>query len=89
MAQNMSMTDLARTPKQIGTIIQCTRKKRGWTQIDLAQRAGLRQDTISLIETGEKPSKLNSILAALTALQLEFRIDERTKGGPQDIEDLF
>lgn len=83
------MTELGRTPKQIGTIIQRARKKRGWTQTELAQRAGLRQATISLIESGEKPSKLNSILAVLAALELEFRIEERTKSGPQDIEDLF
>lgn len=83
------MSELARTQRQIGTIIQRARKKRGWTQSQLAERAGLRQETISMIEIGEKPSKLNSILAVLAALQLEFRVEERTKGGPQDIEDLF
>ena len=83
------MTELARTPKQIGTIIQRARKKRDWTQTDLAERAGLRQATISLIECGEKPAKLDSILAVLAALELEFRIDRRAKGSPQDIEELF
>ena len=83
------MPDLARTPKQIGTIIQRARKKRSWTQIDLARHADLRQGTISLIESGETPSKLNSILAVLAALDLEFRIAERTKSDPKDIEDLF
>ena len=59
------MSELARTQRQIGTIIQRTRKKRGWTQSQLAERAGLRQETISMIEIGEKPTKLNSILAVL------------------------
>ena len=83
------MADLARTPKQIGTIIQRARKKRDWTQMQLAERAGLRQATISSIEGGEKPAKLDSILAVLTALDLEFRIGGRSKGQGQDIEDLF
>ena len=83
------MTELARTPKQIGTIIQRARKKRDWTQTDLAERAGLRQATISLIESGQKPAKLDSILAVLAALELEFRIGRRAKGSPQDIEELF
>ncbi len=83
------MNDLARTPKQIGTIIQRARKKRGWTQMALADRAGLRQATISLIETGDKPAKLASILAVLAALDLEFRVGARTKGHAQDIEDIF
>jgi len=83
------MTELARTPKQIGTIIQRARKKRGWTQALLAERAGLRQETISIIESGIKPSKLPSILAVLAALDLEFRVAERSKGHGQDIEELF
>ena len=83
------MTELARTEKQIGTIIQRARKKRGWTQTDLAERAGLRQATISIIESGETPSKLDSILSVLAALDLEFRIEPRSKGDGQDIEALF
>lgn len=83
------MNLLARTPKQIGTILQRARKQRDWTQSDLAERAGLRQATISTIENGDKPAKLDSILAVLAALDLEFRVAERSKGTEQDIEDLF
>lgn len=83
------MYDLARTPKQIGTIIQRSRKQRDWTQSDLAERAGLRQGTISVIEKGDKPAKLDSILAVLAALDLEFRVGDRSKGSGQDIEELF
>lgn len=83
------MNLLARTPRQIGTIIQRARKKRDWTQMMLAERAGLRQATISTIESGEKPAKLETILAVLAALDLEFRIGERSKGHVSDIEELF
>lgn len=83
------MNDLARTPRQIGTIIQRARKKRDWTQMQLAERAGLRQATISMIESGEKPAKLESIFAVLAALDLELRIGERSKGHARDIEELF
>lgn len=83
------MNDLARTPRQIGTIIQRARKKRDWTQMQLAERAGLRQATISMIESGEKPAKLETILAVLAALDLELRIGERSKGLERDIEELF
>ncbi|WP_253944510.1 helix-turn-helix domain-containing protein [Pseudogemmobacter hezensis] len=88
-AYSSLMADLARTPRQIGTIIQRERKKRGWTQSDLAARAGLRQATISTIETAEKPAKLESLLAVLAALDLEFQITPRSKGDRTDIEDLF
>jgi HTH-type transcriptional regulator/antitoxin HipB len=89
LAYFVDMNDLARTPRQIGTIIQRARKKRGWTQTQLAERAGLRQATISIIESGEKPAKLDSILAVLAAIDLEFRVGERSKGAGQDIEELF
>jgi HTH-type transcriptional regulator/antitoxin HipB len=83
------MSDLARTSRQIGTIIQRARKKRNWTQMQLAERAGLRQATISTIESGQRPAKLDSILAVLAALDLEFRVSERSKGNERDIEELF
>ncbi len=83
------MNDLARTPKQIGTLIQRSRKKRGWSQTQLGERAGLRQETISLIETGNPASKLETILSVLAALDLEFRVGKRSKGHARDIEELF
>lgn len=89
MAYIYCMSNLARTPRQIGTIIQRARKKCGWTQTQLAERAGLRQGTISVIEKGDTPAKLDSILAVLAALDLEFRVGERSKGTGQDIEELF
>jgi HTH-type transcriptional regulator/antitoxin HipB len=83
------MNDLAHTSRQIGTIIQRARKKRSWTQMQLAERAGLRQATISMIESGKNPAKLDSILAILAALDLELRIGERSNGHERDIEALF
>ncbi|WP_444464442.1 helix-turn-helix domain-containing protein [Rhodobacter capsulatus] len=82
------MSNLARTPKQIGAVIQRTRKSHGWSQSDLAERAGLRQATISDIERGESPAKIDTLLSVLGALDLEFRIDSRTKWRQQEIEDL-
>jgi hypothetical protein len=54
-----------------------------------AELASLRQATISVIERGEQVAKLDSILAVLAALDLKFRIGERSKGHRSDIENLF
>ena len=83
------MIDLARTPKQIGNLIRRSRKQRGLSQTELGYKAGLRQETISLIETGHPAAKLETILAVLTALDLEFRIFPRSKGSAGDIEAIF
>lgn len=81
------MSDLARTPNQIGTIIRRRRKKLGLSQSTLGEKAGLRQETISLIETGNPAARLDTILTVLAALDLEFQIGTRSRGGT--VEDLL
>jgi len=83
------MADLARNPKQVGNLIRRARKHRGWSQTQLGDKAGLRQETISLIETGNPGTKLDTILAVLAALDLEFQIGLRSKGQAAEIEDIF
>jgi HTH-type transcriptional regulator/antitoxin HipB len=88
---NISMIEehLGRNPKQIGNIIRNARRQRGWSQMLLAEKTGLRQETISLIETGNPATKLDTILSVLAALDLELRIALRSKGQPVAIEELF
>lgn len=83
------MTHLARDPRQLGTIIQRARKAQGLNQTDLGAKAGLRQETVSLIENGNPATRLETILAVLAALDLELRIAPRSKGSAADIEDIF
>ena len=83
------MTDLARNPKQIGSLVRRARKRLGWTQTQLGERCGLRQETISLIEAGNPATKLETILAVLAALGLEFRVLPRSKPDASDLEDMF
>ncbi|NCT41608.1 MAG: helix-turn-helix transcriptional regulator [Alphaproteobacteria bacterium] len=72
------MSELARSPEQLGNTIRRARKKRGMSQSELGERAGLRQETISLIENGNPAAKLETILAILSVLGLEFQISERS-----------
>jgi HTH-type transcriptional regulator / antitoxin HipB len=83
------MTDLARNPTQIGNLIRRARKRHGWSQTRLGENAGLRQETISLIETGNPATRLDTIFAVLAALDLEFQIGARSKGQAATIEDIF
>jgi HTH-type transcriptional regulator/antitoxin HipB len=48
-------------------------------------KAGLRQETISLIESGKPSSRIETILTVLAVLNLEFRIAPRSKAG-RDVE---
>lgn len=83
------MSHIARSPRQLGNIIQRTRKQRGLTQTDLANLSGLRQEMISKIETGHEGTKLSSIYALFAALNLELIIDTRSGRQVADIGDVF
>ena len=75
------MSDLARDPRQIGNLIRRARKRQGLSQKALGAKAGLRQETLSLIENGNPATKTETLLAVLAALDLELRIAPRSKGG--------
>jgi HTH-type transcriptional regulator/antitoxin HipB len=80
------MSDVARDPRQIGNLIRRVRKKQSVSQKLLGEKAGLRQETISLIETGNPATRIENLLAVLSALDLEFQITPRSKGWNKDIE---
>jgi HTH-type transcriptional regulator / antitoxin HipB len=82
------MNDLARDPKQIGNVIRRARKKQALSQKALGARAGLRQETISLIENGNPSAKIETLLNVLAVLNLEFHIAPRSRAG-QDAESDF
>jgi HTH-type transcriptional regulator/antitoxin HipB len=85
------MNGLARSPSQIGNLIRRQRKKLGLSQSLLGERAGLRQGTVSLIETGNPAARIDTLLALLAALDLEFKVTPRSRKSSreQDLEDLL
>jgi len=72
--------NLARDSRQIGNSIRLARKRKGWSQGELAQRTGLRQGTISMAETGSAEIKIQTLLAILSTLDLEMHISPRSSG---------
>jgi HTH-type transcriptional regulator/antitoxin HipB len=83
------MDQIARTPKQLGAIIQRQRRKLRQTQDSLGSRIRHRQATISRLEAGERGTSLDTLLDVLSALNLEMVVRSRSKGSPEDIEVLF
>ncbi len=78
------MNDLARDPKQIGNFVQRARKKQALSQKQLADKVGLRQATISLIESGSGGAKIETLLSILASLDLEFRDIELREDNAED-----
>jgi HTH-type transcriptional regulator/antitoxin HipB len=83
------MSHIARSPRQLGNIIQRARKQRGMTQTELAALSGLRQELISKIESGHEGTKLSSVYALFAALNLELVVEDRAGRPVKSIEDIF
>lgn len=83
------MADVARSPEQIGNAIRRARKKADMSQSELGEKTGLRQGTISQIEKGHPAAKLETILALLSALDLELEIVGRKKSFSSDFSKDF
>ena len=84
------MTDqIARNEKQLGAILRRARKQAGLTQGSLGNATHLRQGTVSRLEAGEPAVQLRTLMAALSALDLELVVRQRSKSSAVDIEDLF
>jgi len=82
------MESIARTPLQLGNYIRQRRRDLGLTQEKLAVKVGVRQRTISDVETSAA-ARVETVLRLLAALDLELVIRPRTKHSPRDIERLF
>ncbi|WP_188053645.1 helix-turn-helix domain-containing protein [Sphingosinithalassobacter sp. CS137] len=83
------MAPIARTPKQLGEALRRYRTQAKLNQSQVAAKAGLRQATISQIESGHGAAKIETICAILAALDLELAITPRSKSSSEDIEDIF
>jgi len=83
------MNSLARSTTQLGTIIRNARKAKGLSQTRLGELSGLRQASISAIESGKPSTRLDTLMSVLAALDLEFSVTSRSKGSSDDLENIF
>ncbi len=79
----------ARSPRQLGDLIQRARKAKGLSQSQLADLASARQEMVSKIENGAPGSRIATICGLLTALDLEMTLKPRTRSSQADIADIF
>lgn len=83
------MSQVIRSPKQLGAVIRRARQSKGLTQTQVARRAGMRQATISEIENGRSGISQDSLFALLAALDLTLVADSRRSEDAPTIEDIF
>lgn len=81
------MTGPVRTALSLGAELREERRRRGLRQADLARAAGVRQATVSKLET-EGEVTTGTLMAILAALNLELRIAPRG-GRAEELDELF
>ena len=74
-----------RTVNELGATIRRARKQRGWTQGDLAVRAGISRRTLVALEGGNPRGEIGIVVRVIAALDRELAITERSGGGGDDL----
>ncbi|ACT60848.1 helix-turn-helix domain-containing protein [Hirschia baltica] len=86
------MTDIIRSPRNVGDAIRKIRLEKGLTQTELAARVNVRQATISKLESGEPATRLSTLFDVLMALDMDLHIMPKPNSTPDDtanFEDIY
>ena len=75
------MGKVIRSNKDLGAAIRLARKQQNLRQVDVAQKASVRQALVSDIENGATTAKLDSVMRVLAALDLDLSVVPRRTTG--------
>ncbi|NMM17481.1 MAG: helix-turn-helix transcriptional regulator [Cellulomonas sp.] len=67
--------DGIRTARELGSQLRAERRRAGLTQVDLAERSGVSRPTLRQIEAGHPTGELGKVLAVVTTLGLQMRLE--------------
>lgn len=83
------MDQIVRTSAHIGAALKRRRRSLNLSQGALGEKISLRQATISSLETGDRGTRLSTLLDAMAALGLELVIRPRTRSRSDDSDDVL
>jgi HTH-type transcriptional regulator/antitoxin HipB len=75
------MGKVIRSNKDLGAAIRLARKQQNLRQVDVAQKASVRQALVSDIENGATTAKLDTVMRVLAALDLDLSVVPRQTTG--------
>jgi HTH-type transcriptional regulator / antitoxin HipB len=68
---------VARTPAQLGPVLRSIRIERGLTQTEAGAKVGLKQSTVSAIESNSARTSVDTLYKLLSALELELVVRDK------------
>ncbi len=75
------MGKVIRSNNDLGAAMRLARKSMNLRQVDVAQKASVRQALVSDLENGATASKLDTVIRVLSALDLDLSIVPRRTTG--------
>ncbi|MCB1882002.1 MAG: helix-turn-helix transcriptional regulator [Chromatiaceae bacterium] len=75
------MQKIIRNNQDLGAAIRLARKTNNMRQVDVAQKASVRQALVSDIENGVTTARLDTVIRVLAALDLDLAIIPRRTTG--------
>lgn len=69
------------SPEQLAIFLKDTRKQEKQTQEMLAEKVGLRQDTISKFEKNPTKTQIETLFKILSSMNMELHIEPKTGHG--------
>lgn len=81
---------IIRSAREFGVLVRSEREKRGWSQSQLAERAGVSLPWISQFERGKPTAQIDLVLKTLTTLEIRLWAGEppAAAGGRGTVIDL-
>ena len=64
-----------RTPRDLGAAIRDRRRRRGWSQRELAEKVGVSRQWVNEAEKGKTRTEVGLVLRALDALDVTLWLD--------------
>ncbi|NIY48463.1 helix-turn-helix domain-containing protein [Cedecea colo] len=69
------------SPQQLAIFLKDTRKGRKQTQEALAEKVGLRQDTISKFENSPDKTQVDTLFKILSSMNMDLHVEPRSEQG--------
>jgi HTH-type transcriptional regulator/antitoxin HipB len=73
------MGKVIRSNKELGAVLRMARKAKNLRQVDVAQKASVRQALVSDLENGATMARLDTVIKVLAALDMDVSIIPRRK----------
>ena len=73
-----------RPPRDLGATIRDRRRRRGWSQRELAEKVGASRQWVNEVEKGKTRTEVGLALRALDALDVTLRLDRDDRAHDED-----